>query len=60
MVRSLPADIWVTSHARPWGGYRKFVARAKARNSADRFIDRDGYRACIDTAEVRFRRGVMQ
>jgi hypothetical protein len=25
VLRSLPADIWVTSHARVWGRYRKFV-----------------------------------
>ncbi|MCL4866261.1 MAG: metallo-beta-lactamase, partial [Gemmatimonadales bacterium] len=26
VLRSLPADIWVTSHARLWGRYRKFIA----------------------------------
>jgi metallo-beta-lactamase class B len=60
VLRSLPADIWVTSHARPWGRYRKFVARATAKNPADPFIDPGGYRAYIDTAEARFRRGVVQ
>jgi hypothetical protein len=26
VLRRLPADIWVTNHARAWGSYRKFVA----------------------------------
>src|SRR5262249_6864765 len=26
VLRGLPADIWVTNHARWWGRYRKFVA----------------------------------
>jgi metallo-beta-lactamase class B len=60
VLRSLPADIWVTSHARLFGRYRKFVARDTARNPADPFIDREGYRAYIDSGEARFRRGVVQ
>jgi len=59
VLRSLPADIWVTSHARLFGRYRKFVARAKAGNPADPFIDPEGYRAYIDSGEARFRRGVV-
>ncbi len=59
VLRSLPADIWVTSHARLWGRYRKFVARDTAKNPADPFIDPEGYRAYIDTAEAEFRQGVM-
>src|SRR5512132_2719217 len=47
LLRSLPADIWVTSHARAWGRYRKFVASATAKNPVDPFIDPDGYRAFI-------------
>ena len=57
MLRSLPVDIWVTSHARWWGRYRKFVASQTAKNPADAFVDPEGYRAYIDTAEVEFRRG---
>ncbi|HLL48913.1 MAG TPA: hypothetical protein VK399_19585, partial [Longimicrobiaceae bacterium] len=57
VLRSLPADVWVTSHARLWGRYRKFVASDTARNPADPFIDPEGYRAYVDTAEARFRRG---
>jgi metallo-beta-lactamase class B len=57
VLRSLPADIWVTSHARQWGRYRKFVARATAKNPVDPFVDPEGYRAYIDAAEAEFRQG---
>jgi metallo-beta-lactamase class B len=59
VLRSLPVDIWVTSHARKWGRYRKFVASATAKNPVDPFIDPEGYRAYIDTAEAEFRQGVV-
>ena len=59
VLRSLPADIWVTSRARPWGRYRKFVASATAKNPVDPFIDPEGYRAYLDAAEAEFRRGVV-
>ena len=59
MLRSLPADIWVTCHARSWGRYRKFVASKTAKNAVDPFIDPDGYRAYIDAAEADFRNGVV-
>lgn len=39
--------------------YRKFVARATAKNPVDPFIDPQGYRAYIDTAEVELRQGVV-
>lgn len=58
VLRSLPADIWVTCHARQWGRYRKFVASSTAKNPADPFIDPEGYRAYIDRAEAEFRQGV--
>jgi hypothetical protein len=35
--------------------YRRFVASATAKNPTDPFIERDGYRACIDTAEAELR-----
>ena len=57
VLRSLPVDIWVTSHARLWGRYRKFVASRTAKNPADAFVDPEGYRAYIDTAETEFRSG---
>jgi metallo-beta-lactamase class B len=57
VLRGLPADILVTSHAREWGRYRKFVASATAKDPTDPFIDPEGYRAYIDTAEAEFRSG---
>ena len=57
VLRSLPADIWVTNHARQWGRYRKFVASTTAKNPVDPFIDPEGYRAFIDAAEVELREG---
>jgi metallo-beta-lactamase class B len=57
VLRSLPADIWVTNHARAWGRYRKFVASATAKNPVDPFIDPEGYRAYIDAAEAELRQG---
>ena len=59
VLRSLPADIWVTSHARLWGRYPKFAARDTAKNGANPFIDPVGYRAYVDSGEARFRRGVV-
>ena len=59
VLRSLPADIWVTCHARWWGRYRKFFARATAKNTVEPFIDPEGYRAYIDAAEAQFHRGFV-
>ena len=59
VLRGLPADIWVTNHARAWGRYRKFAAKATAKNPVDPFIDREGYRAFIDAAETALREGRM-
>ena len=59
VLRSLPADIWVTSMSRAWGRYPKFVASKTAKNPVDAFIDPDGYRAFIDKAEAEFRQEVM-
>ena len=56
VLRSLPEDIWVTSHAREFGRYRKFRERDKAKDPAEPFIDRDGYLRYIDSAEARFRK----
>jgi len=56
VLRSLPEDIWLTSHAREFGRYRKFLERATAKDPADPFIDRDGYFRYIDTGEERFRK----
>jgi metallo-beta-lactamase class B len=57
VLRGLPADIWVTCHARWWGRYRKFVASTTATNPVEPFIDPDGYRAYIDAAEAELREG---
>ena len=57
VLRSLPADIWVTSRGRPWGRYRKFVASKTAKNPVDAFIDPAGYSDFIDAAEAEFRSG---
>src|SRR5262245_41437418 len=57
VLRGLPADIWVTCHARWWGRYRKFVASTTAKNPTDAFIDPEGYRAYIDAAEAELRQG---
>lgn len=59
VLRELPADIWVTSHARLFGRYRKFSEQTGAESPADPFIDPEGYGAYLDSAEVRFRRGVV-
>jgi len=59
VLRSLPVDIWVTCHARWWGRYRKFVARATAKDPVEPFIDPEGYRAYIDSAEAKHRRGFV-
>ncbi len=56
-LRGLPADIWVTCHARWWGRYRKFVASQTSKNPVDPFIDPDGYRAYLDAAEQELRIG---
>lgn len=57
LLRSLPMDIWVTCHARWWGRYKKFVASRTAKNPVDPFIDPDGYRAYLDSAESKLRQG---
>jgi len=59
VMRALPANIWVSSHARLWGRYRKFVARDTARDPVQPFVDPEGYRAYVDSAEAQYRRGVV-
>lgn len=59
-LRGLKADIWVSSHARLWGRYRKFAARDSAKSPADPFVDPEGYRAYVDSGEARLRRGAVQ
>lgn len=59
-LRALNPDIWMTSHGRLWGRYRKFVARDSVANPVDAMVDREGFRAYVDSGEARFRRGVTQ
>ncbi|MEO5588536.1 MAG: subclass B3 metallo-beta-lactamase [Gemmatimonadaceae bacterium] len=59
VLRSLPADIWVSSHARLWGRYRKFMQRDSVTDPVAPFIDPDGYRAYVDSGEAAIRRGVV-
>jgi glyoxylase-like metal-dependent hydrolase (beta-lactamase superfamily II) len=54
-LRSLPADIFLASHGSFFGMDGKRRARADAKDPAEPFIDRDGYRRYIDNAEKRFR-----
>ena len=59
-LRSLPVDVWVTSHAKAFERYKKFTARKTAADSAAPFIDPEGYRAYVDTGEARFRRALAE
>lgn len=54
-LRSLPAEIFLGPHASFFDMSRKRRERAAARDPADPFIDRYGYRGYIDYAERRFR-----
>lgn len=54
-LRSLPADIFLASHPDWFSMQRKLGERADARDPAEPFIDRDGYRSFIDRYEERFR-----
>lgn len=56
VLRSLPADVWVTSHARLFGRYRKFTEQQTAAAGANPFVDPAGYRAYIEEGEQRLRR----
>jgi metallo-beta-lactamase class B len=56
-LRSLPADIFLTAHARDFGRYRKFLERERAADPVAPFIDREGYLRYIDHNEARFREG---
>lgn len=54
-LRSLPADIFLASHANWFSMHRKLRQRADAEDPADPFIDREGYLSFIDRAEEEFR-----
>ncbi len=55
VLRSLPADIFLASHASWFSMERKLLERSDAGNPAEPFIDRAGYLSFIDRAEERFR-----
>lgn len=55
-LRSLPADIWLASHAREFGRWRKFSARIPGGDPAAPFIDHQGYIDEINKNEARFRK----
>lgn len=55
VLRSLPADIFLASHADMFSMQRKLGERADAKDPVDPFIDRAGYLSFIDRAEARFR-----
>jgi len=58
VLRSLPADIFLASHADMFSMQRKLGERADARSPVDPFIDRAGYLGFIDRAEERFRKAL--
>jgi len=58
--RSLPADIFLASHADMFDMNRKRRERADAENPVDPFIDRAGYLSFIDRAEARFREALAK
>jgi len=55
-LQSLPADIFLASHANWFNMHLKRRERADAEDPAEPFIDRDGYLSFIDRAEERFRK----
>jgi metallo-beta-lactamase class B len=59
-LRSLPADIFLASHADMFSMQRKLRDRAGAKDPADPFIDRAGYLSFIDRAEARFREALAK
>ena len=54
MLRSLPADIFLASHANWFSLQRKLDARDSTANPVDPFIDQAGYMDFIDNAEKQF------
>lgn len=60
VLRSLPADIFLTAHAREFGRYRKFRERAGATDPVAPFIDREGYLRYIERAEAKYRELVAE
>ncbi|GAB3229305.1 CAU/MBL1b family subclass B3 metallo-beta-lactamase [Hymenobacter seoulensis] len=59
-LRSLPADIYLSSHARPFSLKRKFEERTTATDSVAPFLDRKGYLEDITKAEAAFRKALQE
>lgn len=59
-LRSLPADIFLGSHASWFGLQRKFRERASAADPVAPFLDRAGYRRFIDRYEAAFRKALAK
>jgi metallo-beta-lactamase class B len=59
-LRSLPVDIWLTSHGREYGRFRKYDESLRADDPAAPFIDLKGYLESIDKAEIEFRKLLAQ
>ncbi len=55
MLRSLPVDIWISSHGRDYGRFRKFEASRHAADPAAPFIDPEGYLKSIDASDAKLR-----
>jgi metallo-beta-lactamase class B len=56
VLRSLPADIFLTAHARQFDRYRKFRESLTAADPVAPFIDRAGYLSYIAKGEEKFRK----
>jgi metallo-beta-lactamase class B len=60
MLRRLPVDIWLTSHGREYGRFRKYEESLKTEDPAAPFIDPAGYAESLDKAVANFRRLVTE
>ncbi|UOQ75938.1 MBL fold metallo-hydrolase [Hymenobacter sp. 5516J-16] len=60
VLRSLPTDIYLTSHARAFSLKRKAEERATAPDPVLPFIDRQGYIEDITKAEAAFRKALKE
>jgi len=60
VLRSLPADIFLGSHASWFSMKRKFLERSSAADPVEPFIDRGGYLDFIDRAERTFREALAK
>ncbi len=59
-LRALPADIFLASHASFFAMKQKRLQSRESDDPVQPFIDRDGYRAYIDRAELRFRKALAE